>query len=127
MRRSLGPLRFALAFLGATLSGAAPAVAYAQVSLAGHPGYAEICTARGSARGPLDPAPAGDNRLADSASHCALCLGPGGGHALVGSGRLLTARECTEPPVGIIPAARTPVEPIRSARPRGPPASDRFA
>jgi hypothetical protein len=127
MRRFLGRSRLALAVLAASLSGAVPVLAYAQVFLAGHPGYAEICTARGSARVPLDPAPAGDKRLADSASHCALCLGPGGGHALVGSGRLLTGWERADPPVRITPAARTPVEPFRSARPRGPPASDRFA
>jgi hypothetical protein len=127
MRRFLSPLRFALAFLAATLSSAVPVLAYAAAFLAGHPGYAEICTARGPARVPLDPAPAGDNRLADSASHCALCLGPGGGHSLVGPGCVLPARERADPPAGITPAARTSVEPIRSARPRGPPTSDRFA
>jgi hypothetical protein len=127
MRRFVSPVRLALALVSAACSGAAPALAYAHLSLAGHPGYAEICTVRGPARVPPDPLPGGDNRLAGSVSHCVLCLVSGGGHALVGSAELPRAPSGVERPAGFAPATRASAEPVRSAQPRGPPASHRFA
>ena len=127
MRRFVRPLHLALALLAAASSCAAPALAYAHLFLAGHPGYAEICTARGPARVPLDSLPAGNNRLAGDVAHCALCLVSSGGNALVGSAELLRAPERAERSAGIAPAARAAVEPVRSAQPRGPPARDRLA
>jgi hypothetical protein len=127
MRGLVTPFRLALAFLAAVFSGAAPALAVSPLLLTRHPGYADICTERGLAPVPLG-APSGDDESpAGKLSHCALCLTSGSAYALGGSAQPLLAPERAERPAPVALATRTPVEPVRSAQPRGPPAVDSHA
>lgn len=127
MRRFLTPFRLALAILAAAFSGAAPALAYAPLQLAGHPGYAEICTDTGVKRVPLGVPEGGDEQSSGKVSHCVLCVVSGGAQALGGTTQPLLVPSGAERPVRVAAQASTPVEPVRAAPPRGPPALDPFA
>lgn len=124
MRRSVTAFRLALALLAAAFSGAAPALAFAPLLLAGRPGYAEICTERGLVRVPLGAPSRDDESPAGKLSHCALCLASGSAYARGGSAQPLLAPERAERPAPVVLATRALVEPVRSAQPRGPPALD---
>ena len=116
MLRFTSRLRRALALAAAFVTAIAPVLAYAHPVVAGG-GYAEICTDAGLARMPAD---GGETPLVHLA-HCALCLAPGGVFAPGNTVPRLAAIGRVERPLHIAPQAPTPVEPVRAARPRGPP------
>jgi hypothetical protein len=109
----------ALAFLAAVASAFAPTLGYAHPAFAGSGSDAEICTAAGVARVPVeDGGPAPASRV----EHCALCIAPSGAFAPGAPPSALAALGRGEAPVATGPAVPAPVERVRAARPRGPPA-----
>jgi hypothetical protein len=118
MRRFTSRLRRSLALAAAFVTGLAPVLAYAHPTIAARGDYAEICTEAGLEQVPAD---GGGTPLAHLA-HCVLCLAPGGVFAPGRAAPLLAAIGRVERPVRTTAHAPTPVEPVRAARPRGPPA-----
>jgi len=106
-----------LALAAAFLTGIAPVLAYAHPAVAATGGYAEICTEAGLAWAPADR---GESPLA-RLGHCGLCLTPSGVFAPGHAAPRLAAIGRVERPVCAAPLAPTPIEPVRAARPRGPP------
>ena len=92
-----------------------------------HSGYAEVCTDAGLKRVPVGAPASGDEQPPETLSHCALCVVSGAAQAPGGATPLFHASRRTERPVRIARQESTPVEPVRAARPRGPPAIDRSA
>jgi hypothetical protein len=127
MRRFVSPLRLAAALLAAALSAAGPSLAYARLALPIHSGYAEICTDAGLKRMPVGAPASGDEQPPETLAHCVLCVVSGGAQAVGGAAPQFHAPRRAERPVRIAPQEIKPVEPVRAARPRGPPAIDRSA
>jgi hypothetical protein len=127
MRRFLFPLRFAVALLAAVLSAAGPSLAHARLALPLHSGYSEVCTEAGLKRVPAGAPANGDEQPQETIAHCVLCVVSGGAQAPGGATPKFHAPRRAEQQVRIAPQDSTPVEPVRAARPRGPPAIDRFA
>jgi hypothetical protein len=118
MPRFTSRSRRALALAAAFVTAIAPVLAYAHPVVAAG-GYAEICTDAGLAR---MPAGGGETPLVHLA-HCALCVAPGGMFAPGNTVPRLAAIGRVERPLHIVARAPNPVEPVRAARPRGPPAA----
>jgi hypothetical protein len=127
MRRFLSPLRLAVALLAAAVSAAGPSLAHARLVLPGHAGYAEVCTVAGLKRVPIGAPASGDEQLPKTLAHCALCVVSGAAQAPGGAMPQFYAPRRAERPVRFVPRESTPVEPVRAARPRGPPAIIRSA
>jgi hypothetical protein len=127
MRRFLSPLRLTVALLAAAISAAGPSLAHARLVLPGHSGYAEVCTVAGLKQVPIGAPASGDERLPETLAQCALCVVSGGAQAPGGASPQFHAPRRAERPVRFAPRESTPVEPVRAARPRGPPAIDYFA
>jgi hypothetical protein len=114
----------ALALAMALVTGIAPVLAYAHPAVAALGGDAEICTDAGLTRVPVDGGRTPLARLA----HCALCLAPNGMFAPGSGAASFVALERVAWRAQAWPPALTPVEPVRAAHPRGPPARPaRFA
>ena len=127
MRRFLSPLRLAVAMLAAAVSAAGPSLAHARLVLPGHSGYAEVCTVAGLKRVPIGAPAGGDEQPPETVAHCVLCVVSGGAQAPGGAMPQFHAPRRAERRVRFAPRESTPVEPVRAARPRGPPAINRFA
>jgi hypothetical protein len=95
--------------------------------LPGHSGYAEVCTVAGLKRVPIGAPASGDEQTPETLAHCALCVVSGGAQAPGGATPHFHAPRRAERPVRFAPRESTPVEPVRAARPRGPPAIIRSA
>jgi hypothetical protein len=118
MLRFVRRFRSALALVAAFVTGVAPVLAYAHPAVAAGAGYAEVCTDAGLTRVPSD----GDERPLVHPAHCALCLAPSGVLAPGSASPPLAAIGRAEPALQVALQAPAPVEPVRAARPRGPPA-----
>ncbi|HET9042637.1 MAG TPA: DUF2946 family protein [Burkholderiales bacterium] len=127
MRRFLSPLRLAVALLAAAVSAVGPSLAHARLVLPGHSGYAEVCTVAGLKQVPIGAPASGDEQPPETLAHCALCVVSGGAQAPGGATPYFHASRRAERPMRFAPRESTPVEPVRAARPRGPPAIIRFA
>ena len=127
MRRFLSPLRLAVALLAAAVSAAGPSLAHARLVLPGYSGTAEVCTVAGLERVPIGAPASGDEQRPETLTHCALCVVSGAAQAPGGATPHFHAPRRSERPVRIAPQNSTPVEPVRAARPRGPPAIIRSA
>jgi hypothetical protein len=127
MRRFRSPLRLAVALFAAAVSAAGPSLAHARLVLPGHSEYAEVCTVAGLKRVPIGAPASDDEQLPETLAHCTLCVVSGGAQAPGGATPQFHAPRRAERPMRFAPRESTPVEPVRAARPRGPPAIDRFA
>ena len=127
MRRFVSPLRLAVALFAAAVSAAGPSLVHARLLLPGHSGYADVCTDAGLKRVPVGTPASGSEQPPETFSHCVLCVVSGGAQAPGGATPQFHARRQAVRSVRIAPHEITPVEPVRAARPRGPPASDRSA
>jgi hypothetical protein len=127
MRRFLSPLRLAVALLAAAASAAGPSLAHARLVLPGHSGTAEVCTVAGLKRVPIGAPASDDEQLPGTPAHCTLCVVSGGAQAPGGATPQFHAPRRAERRVHIAPQEIRAVEPVRAARPRGPPAINRFA
>lgn len=119
MHRARARFRRAIALVTAIVMAAAPGLGYAHLATTANSGATEICSAAGSASRPADR---GDAPPASSQyEHCQLCLAPSSalGPARAAQSPLLQGGE--ESPA--VPAELAPAraEPVRAARPRGPP------
>jgi hypothetical protein len=123
MRRFVSSLRAALALVAAAASVAAPLVAYAHHVAPGRAEFAEVCTDAGLKRLPL--APDDGNPTSTERSHCGACIVATGAEAPGPVAASLLARAGGEPRLPALRSSGAPVERIRAARPRGPPASAR--
>jgi len=127
MRRFVSPLRLAVVLFAAAVTTAGPSLAQARPGLPNHSGYAEVCTDAGLKRAPVGAPASGDEQPSDSLSHCALCVVSGAAQAPGGITPQFHAPRQAVRPVRAASQESTPVEPVRAARPRGPPAIDRSA
>jgi hypothetical protein len=121
MRRFTSPLRLALALVAAAASVAAPLLAYAHHAVPARAGTAEVCTAAGIKRVPLEPSD--ERQIPGERSHCGACVTSSGAEAPVRAQADLPVPASRARALPALRAASTPVELIRAARPRGPPAS----
>jgi hypothetical protein len=120
MPRASARFRRAIALVTALVMAAAPGLGYAHLATTAHAEAAEICSAAGLAARPTD---SGDAPPAQY-GHCQLCLAPNGalGPARAAQSSLsLGAGESPAVPADLAPAR---AEPVRAARPRGPPPGD---
>ena len=128
MRRLASSFRIAVALFAAALSVVGPNLAHARLALPPiHSGYAEICTEAGLKRVPADMPASGDEQRPETISHCVLCVVSGGAQAPGGATPQFHAPRRAERPVRVSAQESTPVETVRAARPRGPPAIIRSA
>ena len=125
MRRFDSQLRLALALFAAAVSAAGPSLAHTHLGLPNHSAYAEVCTDAGLNRVPVGTPASGDEQPPETFSHCVLCVVSGGTQAPGGATPQFHARREAVRLVRIAPQEITPVEPVRAARPRGPPAVNR--
>lgn len=119
--------RLAAALFAAAVSAAGPSLAHARLVLPGHSGYAEVCTVAGLKRVPIGAPAGGDEQPPETVAHCVLCVVSGGAQAPGGATPHFHAPRRAERPVRFAPRGSAPVEPVRAARPRGPPAISRAA
>jgi hypothetical protein len=127
MRRFASPHCLAVALFAAAVSVAVPALAHARLALPIHSGYAEVCTDAGLKRVPVGAPASGDEQPSDTLPHCVLCVVSGGAQAPGGATPQFHAPRRAERPVRITLQESAPLESVRAARPRGPPAIDRSA
>jgi hypothetical protein len=122
MTRSARRFRASLALAAALLAASAPVLAHAHLALGTQPGYAEVCTDRGLARMPTGDGHGGGDGLAAALAHCALCVAAGGDHALAGDVPKTLVAGLDAPPATPAADRGASADPVRAARPRGPPA-----
>lgn len=122
MRRFVSPLRLAAALLAAAVSAAGPSLAHVHLAPPIHSGYAEVCTDAGLKRMPAGAPASGEEQSPATLAHCVLCVVSGAAQAPGGATPQFHAPPRAVRPVRIAPQESTPVEPVRAARPRGPPA-----
>jgi hypothetical protein len=127
MRRLVSPLRLAVALFAAAVAAVGPSLAHARLALPNHSGYVEVCTDAGLKRMPAGAPASGDEQPLETFSHCVLCVVSGGAQAPGGATLQFHAPRRAVRPVRVAPQDSTPVEPVRAARPRGPPEIDRSA
>jgi hypothetical protein len=119
MRRFDSTLQLGLALFAAAASVASPLLAYPGHAGSARAGAAEVCTAARIKRIPVEP---GDERkIPGERSHCCACVTSTGAAAPARARADLLVPAGREAPLPARRAAATPVEPIRAARPRGPP------
>jgi hypothetical protein len=127
MRRFVSSPRLAAALFAAAISAAVPSLIHAYPALPIHSEYTDVCTDVGLKRVPVGAPASGDEQPSDTLSHCVRCVVSGGAQAPGGATPQFDAPRRAERPVRIAPQESAPVEPVRAARPRGPPAIDRSA
>jgi len=127
MRRFVSPLRLALALFAAAVSAAGPNLAHARLALPIHSGYAEVCTDAGLRRVPVGAPASGGEQPPETLSQCGFCVVSGAAQAPGGAAPQFHAPCRDVRPARVGPREITPVEAVRAARPRGPPAITRSA